>query len=196
MESTLSTLNMRYLLFLRKLGVKPKYFYDIGSSNKCWSQVMGTIFPDIRCYTFDAYKPYNAEFPICLSSRDNDAVTFYNHNEHIKSYFLLTNQKSDDTELLYTIKLDTFVNEQSLESPDIIKISCCGAEKDIIEGGIETIKKCKYLIVTLNNYEIFDDAPVAKITGPYVESLGFEMIDSLDNSGLGLVDYVFKNKNI
>lgn len=196
MESTLPMLNMRYLLFLKKTGLNPKYFYDIGSSNKCWSQVMGAIFPDIRCYTFDAHKPYKAEFPVCLSSRDNDAVIFYNHSEHIKSYFLLTDQKSEDTELLYTIKLDSFVNEQSLETPDIIKINCCGAEKDIIEGGIETIKKAKYLIVTLNNYEIFDDAPTAKITGPYIGELGFEMINALDNNGLGLIDYVFKNKNI
>ena len=196
MESTLPMLNMRYLLFLRKTGIKPKYFYDIGSSNQCWSKVLQTIFPDVICYTFDAYKPYNAQFPICLSNRDNDAITFYNHNEHIKSYYLLTEQKSEDKELLYTIKLDTFVKEQSLESPDIVKINCCGAEKDIIEGGIETIKKAKYLIVTLNNYEIFDDAPTAKITGPYITDLGFEMINALDNNGLGLIDYVFKNKNI
>jgi hypothetical protein len=134
MESTLPMLNMRYLLFLRKTGIKPKYFYDIGSSNQCWSKVLQTIFPDVICYTFDAYKPYNAQFPICLSNRDNDAITFYNHNEHIKSYYLLTEQKSEDKELLYTIKLDTFVKEQSLESPDIVKINCCGAEKDIIEG--------------------------------------------------------------
>jgi len=196
MESTLPMLNIRYLLFLRKTGYNPKYFYDIGSSNQCWTKVISSIFPEVKCYTFDAHKPFNAEFPICLSNKDNEAVIFYNHNEHIKSYYLLTEKKSEDTELLYTIKLDTFVNEQSLEPPDIIKINCCGAEKDIIEGGIETIKKAKYLIVTLNNYEIFDDAPTAKITGPYIQELGFNMINALDNNGLGLIDYVFKNKNI
>jgi hypothetical protein len=189
-------LNMKYLLFLRKIGIKPKYFYDIGSSDKSWSKVMSNIFPDVRCYTFDAYKPFNADFPICLSNKDNESIIFYNHSEHIKSYFLLNEQKSEDNELLYTIKLDTFVNEQSLESPSIVKINCCGAEKDIIEGGIDTIKKAQYLIVTLNNYEIFDDAPTAKITGPYITDLGFEMIDALDNNGLGLIDYIFKNKNI
>jgi hypothetical protein len=196
MESTLPILNMRYLLFLKKIGFNPKCFYDIGSSNKCWTRVIKSIFPEVKCYTFDAYKPYNAEFPICLSNKDNESVVFYNHNEHIKSYFLLTDQKTEDNELLYTVKLDTFVNEQSLDTPDIIKINCCGAEKDIIEGGIETIKKAKYLIVTLNNYEIFNDAPTAKITGPYIGEQGFEMINALDNNGLGLIDYVFKNKNI
>jgi hypothetical protein len=48
----------------------------------------------------------------------------------------------------------------------------------------------------LNNYEIFTDAPIAIDTGPYIESLGFEMVDALDNSGMGIVDYVFKNKNL
>lgn len=196
MESTIPSLNMRYLLFLRKIGFKPKCFYDIGSSNKSWSLVMTSIFPELKSYTFDAYKPYNAEFPICLSDKDNIEVKFYNHNEHIKSIYLLNDQECNSYEILHTIKLDTFVNEQSLDTPDIVKINCCGSEKNIIDGGIETIKKCKYLIVTLNNYEIFDDAPTAKITGPYIESLGFEMINALDNNGLGLIDYVFKNKNI
>jgi FkbM family methyltransferase len=196
MESTLPMLNMRYLLFLKKIGIKPKYFYDIGSSNQCWSKVMKSIFPELRCYTFDAHKPFNAEFPICLSNVDNLDVKFYNHNEHIKSIYTLNEEVCDKYEILYTIKLDTFVKEQSLETPDIVKINCCGAEKNIIEGGIETIKNAKYLIVTLMNYGIFDDAPTAKITGPYIEELGFEMINALDNNGLGLIDYVFKNKNI
>ena len=196
MEASIPMLNMRYLLFLKKTGIKPKYFYDIGSSNQCWSKVISSIFPELRCYTFDAHKPFNAEFPICLSNKDNIDVKFYDHNEHIKSVYLLNEETNDKYETLYSIKLDTFVKEQALESPDIVKINCCGAEKDIIEGGIETIKKAKYLIVTLNNYEIFTDAPTAKMTGPYIESLGFEMINALDNSGLGIVDYVFKNKNI
>ena len=196
MDSTLPTLNMRYLLFLRKTGFIPKCFYDIGSSNKCWTDVMKNIYTELKTYTFDAYKPFNADFPICLSNKDNTDIKFYNHDQHIKSTYLLTDEPNDNYEVLYTVKLDTFVKEQSLENPDIIKINCCGAEKDIIEGGIETIKKAKYLIVTLNNYEIFTDAPTAKITGPYIGDLGFEMINALDNSGLGLIDYVFKNKNI
>jgi len=196
MESTLPFLNMRYLLFLKKLGFLPKIFYDIGSSNKCWTLVMSSIFPAIRSYTFDAYSPFDAEFPICLYNEDNVEVKLYNHDENIKSVYLLTDEQNDNYQVLNSVKLDTFVKDKSLENPDIIKINCCGSEKNIIEGGIETILKTKYLIVTLNNYEIFTDAPTAKITGPYIESLGFEMVNALDNSGLGLVDYVFKNKNI
>lgn len=196
MDTTLPFLTMRYLLFLRKLGFSPKYFYDIGSSNKCWAIVMASVFPEIRCYTFDAHKSFDAEFPVCLNNEDNVEVKLYNHNINIKSVYLLADEENNDYEVLNSIKLDTFVKDKALEKPDIIKINCCGSEKNIIDGGIETILKTKYLIVTLNNYEIFTDAPTAKITGPYIESLGFEMVNALDNNGLGLIDYVFKNKNI
>jgi len=196
MEGLLPMINMRYLLFLNKLGFKPNVFYDIGSSDGRWTMIMQHIFKNIVCYTFDANNKSSAKFKVCLSNRDGAIVKFYTHNEHVSSYYLCANEPCDVYEELNTYKLDTFVTEHSLEQPNIIKINCCGAEKDIIDGALDTIKQCKYLIVTLNNYEVFTDAPVAKDVGPYIENLGFEMVDALDNSGLGIVDYVFKNKNI
>jgi FkbM family methyltransferase len=196
MEGLLPMINMRYLLFLKKLGFTPRIFYDIGSSDGRWSMIMNHIFNTVKCYTLDADNKSSAQFKVCLSNKDGTLIRFYRHNEHVKSCYLCNDVVCDEYEELNTYKLDTFVTEHSLEQPNIIKINCCGAEKDIIEGSIDTIKKCEYLIVTLNNYEIFIGAPVAKEVGPYIESLGFEMIDALDNSGLGIVDYIFKNKNL
>jgi FkbM family methyltransferase len=196
MEGLLPMINMRYLLFLKKLGFAPNIFYDIGSSDGRWSMIMNHIFNNIKCYTFDADNKSNSQFKVCLSNKDGDIIKFYRHSEYVSSYFLCNNESCNIYDELNTYKLDTFVTEHSLEQPNIIKINCCGAEKDIIDGALDTIKQCKYLIVTLNNYEIFTDAPIAKEVGPYIESLGFEMVDALDNSGLGIVDYVFKNKNL
>jgi hypothetical protein len=79
----------------------------------------------------------------------------------------------------------------------MIKINCCGSELDIIKGGISTIKKARYLIVSMQNKKIFEDAPLASEVGPYIiEHLGFELEQILDPYGSGLLDYIFINKNI
>jgi len=187
-------LNMRYLTFLKKLGFSPRYFYDIGCSDKKWSIVVPFIFQGVKCYTFDANKTYNAEFPVCLSNVDDKDVKFYNYDYTIGTYYKLNSPPESSIDDLKTIKLDTLVENEKLEYPDLVKINCCGCDKDILEGGIETIKKCKYLIVTLHNDNIFEGAPTADDTTSYIKSLGFDFKSALDNNGMGLIDYVFVNK--
>ena len=196
MEVCLPIVNMRYMMFLKKLGFEPKVFYDIGCSNKKWSIVLPHIFDGLRCITFDADKKFNADFPVCLSNVDNKEVTFYKYSTDVNSYYPLKNMNNDNSEILYTIRLDTLIKEQGLPEPDFIKINCCGTDKNIIEGCEDIIKKCKYIVVTLNNNDVFNGAPLAPETGEYIKSLGFDVKGALDNNGLGLLEYVFVNKNI
>ena len=71
METCLPTLNMRYMLYLARLGFEPKVFYDIGCSDKKWSIVLPHIFKGLQCITIDADVKFNAGFPVCLSNVDN-----------------------------------------------------------------------------------------------------------------------------
>lgn len=194
MDSCLPMLNMRYLTFLKKLGFSPRYFYDIGCSDKKWSIVVPYIFQGVRCYTFDANKKYDPEFSVCLSNVDDKDVKFYNYDNTVGTYYKLKDTTEASIDDLKTIKLDTLVENEKLEYPDLVKINCCGCDKDIIEGGIETIKKCKYLIVTINNNNPFEDAPDALTTAEYIKTLGFDFKSALDNNGMGLIDYIFVNK--
>jgi hypothetical protein len=196
MEVCLPMLNMRYMLYLSKLGFEPKVFYDIGCSDKKWSVVLPHIFKGLRCITIDADAKFNADFPVCLSNVDNKEVLFYKYDKDVNSYYPIIGYPNDNFDVLHTIKLDSLIKEQDLPKPDFIKINCCGTDKDIIEGGLEAIKNCKYIIVTLNNTPVFKDAPIASEIGDYIKSLGFDVKGALDNNGLGLIDYVFVNKNI
>jgi len=196
MESSLPLLNIRYLMFLKKIGFTPRYFYDIGCSDKKWSIVAPFVFQGLRVYTFDANRSFEAEFPYCLSNKDDNTVKFYKYDNNVNTYYPIKDMSSDDYETLDTITLDTLHKKYSLEDPDLVKINCCGCDKDIIEGGINVIKKCKYLIVTLNNNNPFDGAPTVAETGEYIKSLGFDLKEALDNNGMGLLEYIFVNKNI
>lgn len=195
-EPTIPMLNMRYLIHLKKSGFKPSIFYDIGSSTNMWSVVVSSIFSNIQSYSFDASKSFKPSYNVCLSDIDNKEVNFYYASNIINSYYKSCLSKEDNCDILHTIRLDTFMDEQALPQPDLIKINTCGSELDIIKGGINAITKCKYLIINLHNTPVFEDAPLASQVGPFLESCGFEMMDALDTTGMGMIDYVFKNKNI
>jgi hypothetical protein len=50
----------------------------------------------------------------------------------------------------------------------------------------------KYLIINLQNEELFEGAPLAVTTGPIIKSLGYKVKDILDLYNTPLIDYVFE----
>ena len=200
----IGSLQLKYLVYLKKWkSFVPKVVYDIGAHKAKWSELICTLYPDSELILFDASDEYecnyvNKKYLInCLSNEDNKEVTFYKStkDDRINSYY--KPYKFDSIEsTVETIKLDTLVENNNLPVPDLVKISCCGSEKDIIEGAIKTFRNTKYLIVQLQNEEYYEGAPLAQEVGPYIESLGFTRIETLDSYGTALIDYVFENKNI
>jgi hypothetical protein len=198
-----STLMIKYLLFLRRIGFEPRVIYDIGAYNASWSNIIQEIFPDTRIILFDAsmsnisYYSNKEYFTTCLSNEKKE-VDFYEllGDKRIKSYYKPKTMSNDSSTKMTTDTLSELVDRYGLPYPDIIRINCCGAEKDIIEGGEEIIKKAKYLIVNLQNEELFKEAPLANVTGPYINSLNFEIKNVLDIFNTPLIDYVFENKSI
>ena len=198
-----ATLMIKYLLFLRRIGFEPRVIYDIGAYNASWSNIIQEIFPDTRVILFDAsmsnisYYSNKEYFTTCLSNEKKE-VKFYElpGDRRVKSYYKPKTILDESFTNKTTDTLSEIVNRYGLPYPDIIRINCCGAEKDIIEGGEEIIKKAKYLIVNLQNEELFKEAPLANITGPYINSLNFEIKNVLDLFNTPLIDYVFENKSI
>jgi FkbM family methyltransferase len=198
-----STLMIRYLLFLKKIGFKPRVIYDIGAYNGSWANIINEIFPDIRIILFDASMK-NAKFYldkehhiVCLSNVEKE-IDFYEikDDDRVKSYYKPKTVSDEESYKLTTDTLNNIVNKYGLPLPDLVRIDCCGAEKDIIEGGEKIIKNAKYLITSLQNEELFIDGPLANITGPYIKSLGFDTKNVLDLFNTPIIDYVFENKNI
>jgi FkbM family methyltransferase len=199
----LDMLQAKYLRYLKAIEFKPDTIFDIGSSIKHWSNMAKVTFPEAEVYLFDAYDVFQDLYEgekyvfVCLSNEDNKDVKFYHKARHIstKSYYLNKEFDSNFFKNYKTEKLDTLVDRLGLPQPNLIKINVCGAEKDVIEGGVNTIKKAKHLLVALQNEKYFD-APLAKEVGPYIESLGFELKKILDCFQTGMYVYHFENKNI
>lgn len=199
-----STVMIRYLLFLKKIGFNPRVIYDIGAFNTSFANLVREIFPDTRVILFDACKDNcskmveNEYYNCCLGSTSHD-VNYYEVDDKIKSYYkpkIFEECKDSRITKVSIQTLNEVVVKYGLPFPDLIRIDCCGAELDIILGSIETIKLAKYLIVNIQNEELFNGAPLAISTGPIIKSLGFVVKDILDLYNTPLLDYVFENKSL
>jgi len=206
-ERPISDLNRRYLGYLKHIQkLEPNVIYDIGSSIGAYSKFCHLLFPDSKVILFEADDYFVPRYEgedyhiVCLSDEDNKEVKFYNDSllkdiKEIHSYYK-SGGLTEKYKTLTTRTLDNYVMDKMLSLPDIIKINTCGSELDIIKGGINTIKKAKYLIVKMQNDDTFNGAAQASVVGPYIMDQGFVLEEILDSFGTKVVDYVFKNKNI
>jgi FkbM family methyltransferase len=199
-----TTVMIRYMLFLRRIGFKPRVIYDVGAYNTSFANVVKEIFPDTRIILFDACKD-NCEkmvgyeyYNVCLGDTNNE-VDFYEVSDKVKScYKPKTYGKNewDRTNKVSIQKLDEVAMKYGLPFPDLIRMDCCGSERDIINGANVSLSMAKYLIINLQNEELFEGAPLAITTGPIIKSLGYGLKDVLDLYNTPLIDYVFENINI
>jgi len=203
-ERPISNMVRKYLGYLKHIKkYEPAVIYDIGAGIGAFTKLCHLMFPDSKVILFEADNVNEERYTgedyniVCLSDCIGERP-FYNKSRipemhsYYKSQFL-----EDDSKLLSTTTLSKIVSDKHLSYPDIVKINCCGAELDIIKGGFHIIQKAKYLIVSSQNKEIFEKAPLASEVGPYIiEELGFNLEEILDSYGTGIIDYVFINKNI
>jgi hypothetical protein len=197
-------LHKKYLIHLRKSHFAPKVIYDIGATDLKWYEIAKEVFPDAEIYIFDASDQFEdmykdkKYFIKCLSNKSDKLVNWFEtKDERIKSYYRPLNYLEDPVKFLTTITLDDLVAKENLPVPDLVKISTCGSELDIINGGIGCLSNAKWLIASLMNDNLFvQGAQKADEAGPMIESYGFERKDTLDNYGTALLDYVFENKKI
>lgn len=82
-------------------------------------------------------------------------------------------------DLVTTNTLDNIYNES--DTFDLIKIDTQGSELDIIRGGLNLISRTKALILEENIVPFNEGAPLHSEVKKYVESLGFKLVQNLDN---------------
>jgi FkbM family methyltransferase len=171
---------------LRRLDFEPKVIYDIGSCVLHWTRTAKKVFPDAKYVLFDAWEPaeklytgYDYHIGV-LGNADRD-VTFYQNDTmpYGNSYYreIGTDVFPESTGRSKRMRrLDDIVKERHFPLPDLVKIDVQGAERDVIQGGFETLKHAKYLILEMQHTNYNEGAPHFDETGPWLESLGWKCI--------------------
>ena len=195
-----------HVLYLEEyfLNDKPKVCYDIGASLLHWTRTAKRLW-DCEVIAFEAvpeceflYRSYGIQYNIgVLSNKVGRVVNYYQNLIHpgASSYYKeLPTETHKNTAPIsrLTTTLDFICNKNGYPDPDIIKIDVQGSEKDLLEGSVETLKKCKHLIIELQDTHYNEGAPLASETIPFILSLGFELVKAKFCDNGPDADYHFK----
>jgi FkbM family methyltransferase len=190
----------------------PKVIYDIGSNTLHWTKEAKNIWTNSEIFAFDAiqeaeelYKSKNVKYNIgVLSDLDNKIVKFYENKENPagNSYYKEIGHPNsvnifpeDSYSEKIAMTLETVVKRNNFLLPDLVKIDVQGAELDILKGGQNIINNAKYLIIELQNVEYNRGAPLENVTIDYLQSKGWEIVESKFSNNGPDADYLFINTN-
>tara|TARA_B100000780_G_scaffold218955_1_gene158056 strand:- start:120 stop:830 length:711 start_codon:yes stop_codon:yes gene_type:complete len=194
-------------LYYKSLGIKFDKVLDIGAYLGTWKDMFEKIFPESRILMIEANKEKEeilkkkGEYLIALlGARDGELVDYFKcTNENISSGNSVFEENTSyqfNPEKRKAITLSTLLKDQS--EFDLIKIDTQGSELNILKGGIEIVKKSKFLLLELSIVEYNSKAPKCAEVIKYLEENDFVLIDICDlnyrNKSLIQIDGFFVNK--
>jgi FkbM family methyltransferase len=170
-------------------GLGPIYsMLDIGMAHGHFSKMFHELYPDaaitgVECNERDKYflnsSPFNIVYA-CLGSQACEQTFYVNPDDIVGGGSSFYKERTG----AFSAPISEMKQIQRLDDLfagslyDFIKIDTQGSELDIIEGGKETIRKAKYLLLELSFVPYNEGAPLIDDILPVVRSLGFRMIDT------------------
>jgi len=191
-----------YSDIFEKLFEKSKVFFDVGSNIGYYSIMAGRTNPSLLIYAFDPspgpfqFLSDNVKlnqlknvfpFQMALSNENgsfsfqvaiNPKYTYLKYNS-LGGGGHLAGLRPDASPVLVTVKaqtLDNFVSENNITGLDLVKLDVEEAEHLVLEGGAETLKKLRPIVVC----EVFSTEMFHKIQGYWKGSdyLSFIFLDN------------------
>lgn len=175
-----------YLNFgrLKLIKIKINYILDIGANEGEFSDSLKKIFPNC---TFQLIEP-NTDLNIILEKKGYDFYNFLLYKEKDKKVKLYFEDSGNTTtgnsiykensrhyeqnkfKFFTTHILDEFTTPDII---DLIKIDVQGAEIDVFKGGIQTLKKTKFILVETSLVQYNLNAPLEKSVIEFLSNYSF-----------------------
>jgi FkbM family methyltransferase len=155
----------RCLAQLRKIGIAPKHFFDIGACNGSWTRHIGLDFPEA---TFDMFEPLTDHAPALRERLEPTAdgvkrrlhrVALGPESKQTRMFMYPDNLAgSTALELGYSpenanaveiqmLRLDDAIPKLGLPVPNFIKMDTQGCELTILEGARQTLPHVDVLLL-------------------------------------------------
>ena len=191
----------------------PKSILDIGANVGQFYNEIKTIFPNSYYYLIEGndscevvLETLNVDYSICLLSDYEKEVDFYVRKNEPRCtgnsiYRENTSFYDDDQIIIEKKQTKTLSNLLNNQTFDLIKIDVQGSEIDIINGGLDVIKKAKGILMEISLVEYNQNAPTKEFVYDYMDKLGFTPIEHIGNINHPLTyeliqqDILFLNKN-
>ena len=191
----------------------PKSILDIGANVGQFYNEIKTIFPNSYYYLIEGndscevvLETLNVDYSICLLSDSEKEVDFYIRTNEPRctgnSIYRENTSFYDDDQITILKKqtktLSSVLNNQTF---DLIKIDVQGSEIDIINGGIDIVKKSKGVLMEISLMNYNQNAPVKEFVYEYMTNLGFIPVENIGNINHTITheliqqDILYLNKN-
>ena len=200
---------------------KPKYLCDIGANNGIWAYVLQQMNPNLEHIVFfEPQTQYQEKLnKLSLSNvtkiiyscglgnqkeqrsiKGGTASASFFEAEQQTEYF--PDSLSDKQESVEIQLLDEIYAQDNLPTPDLIKLDVQGFELNVLKGGINTLKKTKYLVIELSFRQFYKNQPSIWEILKFLQdndfimiSKGFEWRSPKNPSEILQMDAIFMNTN-
>ena len=180
-------------------NISVKTIIDVGSNKGQFLLLTEYFFKCKKIYSFEPIKKFYIIQKKFFKYRNN--ISFYNFalgKKKSKKIFYITKRKDSSSFLKINEKikknkdykiikkqiiqiqtLDEIMAKKKLEDPVLLKIDVQGYELEVLKGGVKTLKKTKYIIIEISDYEIYKN-----------QSLSYEIIKFLKKKILLLLEKI------
>jgi len=208
-----------YLSLRSSLQGENLIVYDIGAAKGHVSQCLAKLKNVQGIYAFEPIPEVFRElemqvrdiskihcYNIALGNSSGSCLINISKNSDSSSLLPMTNLHIDQfsgTEITHQVEinvacLDNFILKHQLPQPNLIKIDVQGFEKNVIEGGCETLRKANYCVLEMSFKPLYEGSPLFDDIYRIMTNMGFNLI-GLSNPLIGKsgncmqVDGIFEN---
>jgi FkbM family methyltransferase len=201
---------------------KPKYLCDIGANNGLWAYVLQQMNPNLEHIVFfEPQTQYQEKlqklsfpnitkviYPCGLGDQKEElaikggtaSASFFDVEQQTE-YF--PDSLSDKQESVEIHLLDEIYAQDNLPTPDLIKLDVQGFELNVLKGGINTLRKTKYLVIELSFRQFYKNQPSIWEIFKFLQEnnfimigKGFEWRSPKQPSEILQMDAIFMNNNL
>ena len=180
---------------------------DIGANNGDWVKLVKQHYPDAKFTMVEPNPIYQEELKKLGEVHD----VYLSNLSKTKKFYVAEDLAEQSGNTFYPEKSNVPFSSISVETRtldhlfadkqfDLIKIDTQGSEKDIIQGGINLVKKASALILEVSYIEYNEGAPTAEEVTDFVKQIGFvknmSVGEHYDEDKIIQKDILFLNEDI
>ena len=175
---------------VKKQGVVPHQIIDAGAAIGAWTRKCLELFPDAEYFLVDPLDENSAflnelqqtnpkvkVWQGALGSRPGQ-LDLYVHGDQ-SSFFASEYGQSNETSTrtVQVRTLDSFMEDSTIQQPDMIKADVQGFEIEVLKGAEKCLENTELLLLEVSYRRIYWNGPLAHEVISYVGSKGFRFLD-------------------
>jgi FkbM family methyltransferase len=186
---------------------------DVGAASGEWTRECIQIFPDARYLLIDPIEQNSVSFMALQAQYPNvkfwrgavgshpGVLPLHIHGDQ-SSFFKSTEwYGTGGTQNVEIRTLDSFLETDEIQPPEIIKADVQGFEIEVLRGGVNCLKSAQLLLLELSFRHLYENAPLAHEVITFCGNIGFRIYDICSyvqrprDGELAQSDFLFAKEN-